>query len=166
MFTYYNYRRFAKDSLAASFIQEFFYPFTQIYRCFFLYFKSFLSVCKEFLSKALRILLIVLLCLADSVLNTSVLYAADAPSAPIWERAIVGDRAVRLFWLANPETDISKYEIYRSESVDGSYALLNTSGYPYTVCRDLDVINGTTYYYKLKAVNTSSVSSGSHRLLR
>ncbi|HKL20975.1 MAG TPA: hypothetical protein VJ904_04170, partial [Tichowtungia sp.] len=75
-----------------------------------------------------------------------------APAAPNVS-AVEGDGLITLSWTDNGETDIAGYNVFRSET-SGSYgaALTNTTGQTYV---DTNVVNGTTYYYKVTAVDDS-----------
>lgn len=83
-----------------------------------------------------------------------------APSTPTGLTAVGGINSITLSWNANPEKDISHYVVYRGTSPQPTtaYAKVNT-----TVFVDTNVTHGTTYYYRIKAVdyvgNTSDYSS-------
>ncbi len=91
----------------------------------------------------------------------------EAPSAPANFDGTSGDQEVILNWDANSEDDLAGYNLYRSTSsfsdisdkdpVNGS-GLIQNANYS-----DTGVENGTTYYYRLTAVdngkNESSTSS-------
>ncbi len=66
-------------------------------------------------------------------------YAADGRVIVFWEE----------FW---PEVGIDGYNLYRSDEPNGTFLQLNGELITETSFIDEDVINGTTYYYKLKAV--------------
>lgn len=91
-----------------------------------------------------------------------------APPTPTGLAGVAGDRKVDLSWLAVPTTpvnpgvndDIAGYNLYRgsgtTEPLDGNFTLVNTSApitgttFPNTL-----LINGTTYWYKITAVDTA-----------
>lgn len=90
-----------------------------------------------------------------------------APSAPANAVGESGDTVVELTWDANGDSDLAGYNLYRSKEsfseVSGmdpvnSNQLLSSPGYI-----DAGLTNGTTYFYRLTAVdenaNESSVSS-------
>jgi hypothetical protein len=70
--------------------------------------------------------------------NINNAYAADGRIMVYWEE----------FW---PEVNIDGYNLYRSESENGNYIQLNSNLITTTNFIDEDVVNGTTYFYKLKA---------------
>ncbi len=80
------------------------------------------------------------------------------PAAPTGLAATPGDSQVSLDWNDNTETDLAGYNVYRREA-SGSYdtplAFVTESAYV-----DNDVLNGTTYYYVVKAVDQASNESG------
>ncbi|GAI54519.1 unnamed protein product, partial [marine sediment metagenome] len=81
------------------------------------------------------------------------------PAAPTNLMAAAGDEITWLDWDDNSEGDLAGYDIYRS-TTPGSYSdplndsLLDSSDYT-----DNDVNNGMTYYYAVKAVDTSTNES-------
>lgn len=88
---------------------------------------------------------------------------SEAPTAPANLSGSSGDQEIELAWDANSESNISGYNIYRSTSsfdnaseVDPVNNGQQVSGEAYT---DTEVENGTTYYYRITAVNTSDTES-------
>jgi predicted phage tail protein len=69
--------------------------------------------------------------------------------------------SVTLSWTANIEPDLAGYNVYRSTSNSGSYAKLNATG-PLTSATfsDTSLNGGTTYFYRVRAVDTSGNESG------
>lgn len=92
--------------------------------------------------------------------NFTTAAAAIIPTAPRNLSATAGDGYVDLDWDV-PNSDggasITNYEIHRSTSSDGEQ-LFHTTSDVSTTYRDSNVTNGTTYYYKVLAVN--SVGNG------
>ena len=78
-----------------------------------------------------------------------------APDAPQNLSASPGDQTVHLSWSA-PASDggsvITSYRIYRGTASGAETALATTSG-PVTSFQDTPLTNGTTYYYKVAAIN-------------
>jgi fibronectin type 3 domain-containing protein len=84
-----------------------------------------------------------------------------APGAPSGVNALAGDALVTLSWTAVPTA--TSYDVYRStvQGTQGAF-LATTSTASYS---DTAVVNGTTYYYVVKAANSAgpgpaSVQSG------
>jgi fibronectin type 3 domain-containing protein len=66
---------------------------------------------------------------------------------------------VQLAWSPNPESDISGYGIYRTQTPGVGFTKINSglaSGASFT---DSTVLPGNTYYYIITAVNTSGLQS-------
>jgi glycosidase len=78
------------------------------------------------------------------------------PAPPSVLTATEGAGQVVLAW--SPVTDAVAYNLYRSLLPGGGYALLATV--PDTVYTDTDVVNGTTYYYVVTAVDGAGNESG------
>ncbi|KEQ23039.1 hypothetical protein ET33_18805, partial [Paenibacillus tyrfis] len=82
------------------------------------------------------------------------------PATPTinWFRG--GDRVVDLYWTT---TGAKSYTVKRSTSAGGPYAVLasNIKGISFT---DTSVINGTTYYYVVTAVNEAGESAVSNEI--
>jgi uncharacterized repeat protein (TIGR02543 family) len=96
--------------------------------------------------------------------SMTVQYKIDrtAPAVPS-ELALERDvSSLNLTWKQGPESDLTGYNIYRSVGDESSYALLagNVAAIAYD---DYSVTEGTTYYYKIAAVdnagNVSTVSA-------
>jgi fibronectin type 3 domain-containing protein len=74
------------------------------------------------------------------------------PAAPIGLGAVAGDNLVSLSWDDNSEPGITGYNIYRS-NISGSFGstpFINVLSGSYS---DRSVVEGTTYYYKVTAVD-------------
>ena len=79
-----------------------------------------------------------------------------APSAPTGlSAALVFPHHVGLSWNANPEPDVAGYNVYRSTAPKGGYLKVTASPLPGTSFLDTAVAVGTTYYYKVTAVNAA-----------
>lgn len=82
-----------------------------------------------------------------------------APSAPTGFSANGGSGNVSLAWSGNSEPDLAGYNVYRSDTSNGTFikmnsALVNTSAYD-----DNAVSASSTYYYKVSAVDSSNNES-------
>ncbi|UCG47482.1 MAG: hypothetical protein JSU94_18600, partial [Phycisphaerales bacterium] len=82
------------------------------------------------------------------------------PAAPTGLSATAGDATVSLDWNDNGEGDLDGYNVYRSTTSGGGYSRLNGSLLSSSDYTDNSVSNGTTYYYVVTAVDTSSNESG------
>ena len=91
----------------------------------------------------------------------------EAPSAPANLGGTSGDQEVELTWAKNSEDDLSGYNVYRSTDSFSSVSdmnpvnggqLISTANFT-----DTGLDNGTTYYYRITAVddnnNESEISS-------
>jgi hypothetical protein len=82
---------------------------------------------------------------------------ATVPLAPADVAAVAGNGQVNLTW--NASSGATSYNIYRA-TTSGAEVLV-ASGVKGTSFIDTNVSNGTTYYYKVAAVNGAGVSSKS-----
>jgi hypothetical protein len=80
--------------------------------------------------------------------------ATSAPAAPTGLTAAPGDSQVTLSWTA--ASGAASYNVYRS-TASGAETLLQ-SGVAGTTFTDTGLTNGTTYYYKVSAVNAAGES--------
>ncbi len=84
------------------------------------------------------------------------------PSAPKKVVVRTGDKSTTVHWNRNPEQNISGYNVYRATTVSGPYTNVSNGAVIIQSIADVNVVNGTTYYYFVRAVNTSQVEgSGS-----
>jgi fibronectin type 3 domain-containing protein len=90
---------------------------------------------------------------------------ATAPSAPLTLVASGGNASVALSWAA-PTTDggsgLTGYNVYRGTSAGGEAAIALATGMTLTSFTDTTAANGSTYYYKVVAVNTVGISPQSN----
>ena len=83
------------------------------------------------------------------------------PAAPTGLVAVAGTGLVDLTWNANAESDLAGYHVYRATASGGPYARVTGSVESdnfYTA--DSAVTGGTTYFYVVRAVDTSANESG------
>lgn len=76
-----------------------------------------------------------------------------SPSAPKNFNITPANNTVFLQWKENPESDILGYNIFRSQDKEKSYNRINKELVKTTRYKDTNVNNGTTYYYKIKAID-------------
>ncbi|MFH5833348.1 fibronectin type III domain-containing protein [Halalkalibaculum sp. DA3122] len=84
------------------------------------------------------------------------------PSAPGSVEGTSGGQVVELTWSPNSEDDLDGYNLYRSESNFSDVSGLdpvNGSPLTQTSFKDEDLQNGTTYYYRLTAVDEAGNQS-------
>ena len=71
--------------------------------------------------------------------------------------SVTGDLEVTIYWRANQESDIDHYKVYRNGAAAGTFTLIGTSnGTSYV---DATVVNGTTYFYAVAAVDDAGQES-------
>jgi fibronectin type 3 domain-containing protein len=92
-------------------------------------------------------------------LNWLVQDDTEAPAAPTGLNAQAGEGIVQLDWNDNSEPDLAGYNIYRSTTSGSGFAKLNSSPLADSAYTDIQVSNGTRYYYVVTAVDTSSNES-------
>jgi hypothetical protein len=80
-----------------------------------------------------------------------------APAAPANVGISSEIGGIRIYWDANTEADFDKYIIFRDTSANPTVEYARTAA---TEFIDLDVVYGTTYYYRLKAVDRANNASG------
>ena len=71
-----------------------------------------------------------------------------------------GNGNVSLDWGDNDESDLAGYNVYRSTTIGESYTKINTSLVTSSNYADSGLTNGSTYYYVVRAVDTSDNESG------
>ena len=84
--------------------------------------------------------------------------APTPPAAPAGLAATPGDRQVALTW--NAVSGSTSYSVKRADASGGPYNLL-ASGVASPAYTDSPVVNGTTYYYVVSAVNAAGESANS-----
>lgn len=83
----------------------------------------------------------------------------DAPAYPTALYADADNAVVNLDWDDNTEADLAGYHVYRSTTSGTSYSQINTSTLTVSEYTDNTAVNGTTYFYVVTAIDTSSNES-------
>jgi hypothetical protein len=86
---------------------------------------------------------------------------ANAPSAPTGLTATGGESQVSLDWNNNKEPDLAGYNVYRSLMSGSGYVKQNSSLLTSSAYTDNSVDGYVTYYYVIRAVDTSFNESSS-----
>ena len=99
----------------------------------------------------------------EQYLTDKYLTAPEPPAMPVDLEAVAGDAVVDLSWGESPDVDVVEYRVYRSETpgtIDPtSDDALATVPAPGTTYADTSVVNGTTYYYTVTAVDDLGAQS-------
>ena len=85
---------------------------------------------------------------------------STAPAAPEGLTVLASDATVSLDWLDNAESDLYGYDIYRSTTSGSGYVKINLVRSITSAYIDTNAVMNTTYYYVVKAVDTSFNTSG------
>jgi hypothetical protein len=85
---------------------------------------------------------------------------SQPPAVPTGLVATPGNAQVALAWNANTDPGLAGYYVYRSSTSGGPYTNLTSTPVTNPAYTDTGVVNGSTYYYVVKAVNTASQLSG------
>jgi hypothetical protein len=83
-----------------------------------------------------------------------------APAAPTDLAATAGNSTVALDWDDNIESDLAGYNVYRSTTSGSGYAKINGAIVSSSNYSDNTVSGGVTYYYVVRAIDTSMNESG------
>jgi type II secretory pathway pseudopilin PulG/fibronectin type 3 domain-containing protein len=82
------------------------------------------------------------------------------PAAPTDVSVVAGDGTVTVTWNASEEPTVESYEVYRATSLSGPWDTLLTTLPAETLAYvDDSVVNGTTYYYAVRAVTSDDERS-------
>ena len=92
-----------------------------------------------------------------SVAGLEVWTPPSAPAAPTGLTATAGNASVSLGWTAS--SGASSYNVYRGTSAGGESGTAIATGVTTTSYTDATATNGTTYYYKVAAVNSTGTSA-------
>jgi hypothetical protein len=79
------------------------------------------------------------------------------PRPPTGLQALALDNQVNLDWYLSRDADIAGYNVYVSSSYSGKYILIGSTHNNYF--KDIDAVNGTTYYYAVTAYDESNNES-------
>ena len=71
--------------------------------------------------------------------------------------SVTGDGVVTIYWRANQESDIDHYNVYRNSAPTGTFTRIGSTSA--TSFEDHNVVNGTTYYYAVAAVDRAGQES-------
>ncbi len=87
-----------------------------------------------------------------------------APDVPRGVYSVNYDGTVLICWVANYESDMAGYNVYRSETLDGQYSPIGTvdvtEANPVEYCyEDMDTGNGIHYYYAVSAFDQGGAES-------
>ncbi len=78
-----------------------------------------------------------------------------APAAPTDFNAAGTTAGVSLEWAPVQDSTLTGYDVYRSSSLTGTYALLNSTPLAATSFTDITALGGATYYYKVTAYDST-----------
>ncbi len=92
--------------------------------------------------------------------NTFATSSDFPPAAPTTLSAIGGVGEVSLDWADNSESDLAGYNVYRGTAAEGPYAKINSSLLLISDYIDVNVSQGTTYYYVVTAMDNGANESG------
>ena len=90
-------------------------------------------------------------------LNSDSLVGYSTPATSLHLRTIPNDNQIELFWNADVPWDNNKYFIFRSDSIDGNYTLIDSTIGAYFL--DSGLINRKQYCYFVKSYGEYSDSS-------
>jgi hypothetical protein len=105
-----------------------------------------------------KVLVFAGLLVASGCREDNTLVAVDLPPYRVdGVRSVTGDGEVTVSWRPNQEPDIDHYDVYRNYASTGSFTRIGST--PNTSFVDHDVVNGTTYYYAVAAVDHAGQES-------
>ncbi|WP_036196277.1 malectin domain-containing carbohydrate-binding protein [Nocardioides aequoreus] len=98
---------------------------------------------------------------ASQSANATALPTPDTtpPAAPTQLQAEVEDDDVTLTWTASTSGDVAGYEVYRADTAGGTPTKISSGTLTATTFVDADRPRGTTGYYTVRALDTSSNAS-------
>jgi hypothetical protein len=83
----------------------------------------------------------------------------QAPSVPRGLWSMTGDREIQVMWIANTESDLDGYRVYRSTAPTGYFPRVATVGRRAASFTDREVRNGVTYYYAISSYDDAGNES-------
>jgi fibronectin type 3 domain-containing protein len=95
----------------------------------------------------------------SSAATVSATRPATAPTAPTGLTAVASVKSITLSWNANGESNLAGYEVLRATSANGPYTQVNAGVQRGTTFVDTTAPAGVVSYYKVVAVNQSSMAS-------
>jgi hypothetical protein len=112
---------------------------------------------KEDSMKTLKIIILLAgLALIGGCEDEPTCYDDEYPAAPTGVNSVTGDESILIYWYAVGENDIDHYSIYRSDyGPDEDFSRIATVSESTTEYIDNDVVNGHTYYYRIRAVDNA-----------
>ncbi|MBI4650418.1 hypothetical protein HY745_03850 [Candidatus Desantisbacteria bacterium] len=81
------------------------------------------------------------------------------PGIPKKLRAESYDKKVFLYWEPNDEPDLKGYFIYRNIMPKGEFQKITSVSKQFNSFTDIELTNGTSYYYKITAYNLAGLES-------
>ncbi len=85
--------------------------------------------------------------------------STQAPAAPVSLVATTGKRKVNLDWADNAEPDLASYRVLRGSARSGPFTQINAAPVTASAYVDNGVLEGTTWWYVVRAVNSSGLVS-------
>jgi fibronectin type 3 domain-containing protein len=82
-----------------------------------------------------------------------------APAAPTGLVDTPGNQQAVLDWANNSEGDLAGYHVYRATASGGPFARITTSPIVASAYTNTGLTNGTTYFYRVTAIDTGSLES-------
>ncbi len=99
-------------------------------------------------------------CIGVDGFDVAVVPDTTPPDAPAGLAATAGDGQVALSWsAATDNVGVTGYNIYRSTTSGSGYSKLNGSALSVRTYTDSTALNGTTYYYVVKALDAAANES-------
>lgn len=94
----------------------------------------------------------------EKIINVNVFNDTTSPSAAVFQAFDgITSSTINVKWTgaADGETGVNGYELYRSTNSSGPFTYVGYANYPATSYTDRELLAGTTYYYKINAVDNA-----------